>query len=232
MFWAMAATTARTNRMVPLKARLFWQKAAQRDFARVLPFETAAWMAHLGFKVAAQHPATRLGPDCYPSLYLGPDLSWVGPAFRTGCAEPCQAQKSPFANPVRTADSGRAIILQRGSSTCINLSVLWHFFPHSLCRPARKAASTPTVRRWVPLAAQPLVRPPTTIWRKAPSRAACWALSRAIRAIAADTARAALTRGTLTSKVIRAPVRMAFLFAPTPAAAFAPERRVTCFKKS
>ena len=207
--------------MVPLQPLLFWQHPAQGRFAQVLAFETAGAMAQVGLRVAAHHAKACLRQDCTPSLSLGPDPSRVGPrsggVSAAACAEPCQRAKSAFASPLETRACAPTITLQRGSSACINLSRLSPFCPRLPSRAAMASRSIPIVRRLAPWVVPPLALRPRTIWPKAPLRAAFWGRLRAIRACAADQADAATSGSGLTSRAIRAVLRVAFLLAMAPA---------------
>ena len=200
--------------MVPRKSLVVWQKAAQGPKPEVLPFESAPAMSHPDAVAAVVCAAAGPRLDCYPSLCLGPGSSRIGPLFAKSaagpCAEPCQRPKSPFAYPAKTAQSGGTITLQRGRSTCINLSRLWPFCPRSPLRAALASRSIPIVLHLGRLAVRLWVPPPKTTLHKAPLRAAFWGPWRAIRAIAANLF------GGVTAKAIRAGVRVAFWFATAP----------------
>ncbi len=205
--------------MVPRKPLAFWQKSAQPLRDLVLPFESRARRPHLNRRTMVRRPAVLFRLDCYPSLPLGPDLSWVGPLLYETCAEPCQSANSAFAKWSETADSAIIRNQNRGSSTCINPSPHWPSSPPSSCRAAWKAGSIPTARLLVPSAVLPLVPLPITTSRKAPLPAAC---SVSLPVIGATAARPLtpprLPHGrVLSSKAIRALPRVAFLFAPAPA---------------
>ncbi len=185
--------------MVPRKPLAFRQKMAQSPSQRALPFETRGRILHLGRTASVRGNDACLRLDGYPFLHLGPDLTPVGPALRTGeffagvlicdravcrkCADPCQRMKSAFAKPPKMADSCQTTISERGSITCTDPLSLLDFLP---LLPAATVRSTPTAQHLVPSVARPWVPLPIMTLRKVPSRAAFLALSPVIRALAAS----------------------------------------------
>ena len=199
--------------MVPRKPLALWQNSAQHAAARAMSFALVAVLDEPDHQAKGHQPDAAVYQDCYPSLPLRPGLARVGSLFK-GPLSPAKFRRSctfRFSARLVAIKSSAITTLKRGSQTCTNPLSRLLFLP-SL--PLATARSIPTVRPLGLLAGPHWAPRPITIWPKAPSPVAFWALLRAIRACAADLATGSPLGRTMT-RATKARALVAFSYAVT-----------------